>query len=479
MHEYFLTNFAHKVMIAKCFCISGGLAALLRLPRSCLFPGFDTVAAAIIRHLLEDPQTLQQAMETEIRHTLIATLSRHNGRVSPRMFLTAMAPVVSRDPAIFMQAASVVCQLETFGGRSTVVLAKEKEKDKDKEKEKEKEKGQDKISDKSRSVDLDMNTKVHESGKIARGHHHKKVVPHSFSLVIDQLLDVILHYPSATVDQLHDKEEDSSSKDNSTAMDVDDTEIKEKGKGKVEDLARSKSDPDTDMSESSAALAKVTFILRLITDIILMYSSAVSVVLRRDVESSQGRGPSQGGLEVVGHGGLLYHILHRLLPYPGEKVNDKVNEEEWREKLSDKAAYFVMAVCVRSGEGRRRVVVEIARALTTASPTSSGLDSMGSKGSQSPSRKVRAFVDLVNSVLSSHSPTGGAQAPGFSQDMAKSMMDAGMVQALTRTLQVFLFIQLSWYTHFYNLTNKPLGELHVFITIIRPNFVLLVIKAVL
>lgn len=418
-----------------CF-ISGGLAALLRLPRSCLFPGFDTVAAAIIRHLLEDPQTLQQAMETEIRHTLIATLARHNGRVSPRMFLTAMAPVVSRDPAIFMQAASVVCQLETVSGRSTVVLAKEKDKDKDKEKDKEKEKGQEKVAEKSRSGDLDMSTKGHESGKIARGHHHKKVVPHSFSLVIDQLLDVILHYP--TVDQLHDKQEDSSSKDNSTAMDVDDTEVKDKGKGKVEDQPRPKSEADTDMSESSAALAKVTFILRLVTDIILMYSSAVSVVLRRDLESSQGRGPSQGGAEVVGHGGLLYHILHRLLPYPGEKVNDKVNEEEWREKLSDKAAYFVMAVCVRSGEGRRRVVLEIARALTTASPTSSGLDSESSKGLQSPSRKVRAFVDLVNSVLSSHSPTGGSQAPGFSQDMAKSMMDAGMVQALTRTLQVLL-----------------------------------------
>ena len=439
---------------------SGGLAALLRLPRSCLFPGFDTVAAAIIRHLLEDPQTLQQAMETEIRHTLIATLSRHNGRVSPRMFLTAMAPVVSRDPAIFMQAASVVCQLETIGGRHTIVLAKEKEKEKDKEKEKEKEKekdkekdkekekekerekGQDKISEKSKGADFDMSTKGHESGKIARGHHHKKVVPHSFSLVIDQLLDVILHYPPATVGQVLDKEEDSSSKDNSTAMDVDDTEVKDKGKGKVEDLSRAtpKPEADTDMSESSAALAKVTFILRLITDIILMYSSAVSVVLRRDLESSQGRGPSQGGLEVVGHGGLLYHILHRLLPYPGEKTNEKVNEEEWREKLSDKAAYFVMAVCVRSGEGRRRVVVEIARALTTASPTSSGLEPEGSKGLQAPSRKVRAFVDLVNSVLSSHSPAGGAQAPGFSQDMAKSMMDAGMVQALTRTLQVFRFI---------------------------------------
>ena len=53
---------------------------------------------------------------------------------------------------------------------------------------------------------------------------------------------------------------------------------------------------------------------------------------------------------------------------------------------------------------------------------------------------MRAFVDLVNNILSSHSSSGGAQAPGFSTDMAKTMMDAGMVQALTHTLQVILLL---------------------------------------
>ena len=257
------------------------------------------------------------------------------------------------------------------------------------------------------------------------------------------MLEVILHYPPISVDQSHGKDEEMSFKDNSTAMDVDEFEHKDKGKGKVEDLPKPKSDGDAEMSESSAALSKVTFILKLITEVLLMYSSAVSVVLRRDSESSQGRGPHQAGVEVVGHGGLLYHVLHRLLPYPSEKASDKLNDEEWREKLSDKAAYFLMAVCVRSGEGRRRVVVEIARALTAASTNSPVLDLGNPKSLQAPSRKVRAFVDLVNNILSSHSSSGGAQAPGFSTDMAKTMMDAGMVQALTHTLQVIILTSLS------------------------------------
>jgi len=62
-----------------------------------MYPGFDVVA-----------------MESEICHTF----SFDNGHVSPCMFLTAMAPIVWRDPAIFMQAAAMVCQIETIGGTS-------------------------------------------------------------------------------------------------------------------------------------------------------------------------------------------------------------------------------------------------------------------------------------------------------------------------------------------------------------------------
>ncbi|KAJ7561891.1 hypothetical protein O6H91_03G045900 [Diphasiastrum complanatum] len=417
--------------IAMQFLEAGGLTALLALPRSSLFPGFDNVANAIIRHLLEDPQTLLQAMESEIRHTLTAASSRHNGRVSPRVFLTALAPVLSREPTIFMQAAASICQIDMVGGRMSIVLAKDKEKERDKEKEKDKlhEKEKDKsklgsstpqneeVPSNSLAGSTEASGKAQDgSGKSVKGH---KKVPHSFSQVIDQLLEVILYYPPLCKD-------DESVYDglpSETAMEVDELAPKDRGKGKTHEKAR------TETSGIPATTAKLTFILKLMSEVLLMYSSAVTVVLRRDSESSQGRGPSQGGFD-VGHGGLLYHVLHRLLPYPVEKV-DKV-DEDWREKLSDKAAYFLMAVCVRSGEGRRRVVQEIAKALNAAAASSS----TSVKSCQPPNRKVRAFVDLVNSILSSHSSSSGAQAPGFSADMAKAMVDAGMVQALTQTLQV-------------------------------------------
>jgi hypothetical protein len=96
-----------------------------------------------------------------------------------------------------------------------------------------------------------------------------------------------------------------------------------------------------------------------------------------------------------------------------------------------------MAVCVRSGEGRRRVVMEIVRVLGSVSVDTESLDLSTSKGLQPPNKKLRALVDLINSILSSRASAGNAQAPGFSADMAKTLMDSGVVQALTCTLQVW------------------------------------------
>lgn len=297
------------------FLERGGLSSLLSLPRSSFFPGFDSVAAAIIRHLLEDPQTLQIAMEVEIRQTLINILNRHGGRVSPRTFLTSMAPVISREPTIFMQAAAVVCQLETVGGRPNIILSKEKEdkeKGKDKEKVKEKDKAKTFCNTEACLPSGDVG-RVHDG--LSRPHDglpktpkgHKKI-PHSFTQVIDQLLEVILHYPPPSQD-----EECTGS---TMAMEVDEVAPKEKGKAKIEDITVSESD---NVPDGSAELAKVAFILKLMSDILLMYIHAAGVVLRRDSESSQGRGPCQGA-DVSGHGGLLYHVLHRLLPYPVNKT---------------------------------------------------------------------------------------------------------------------------------------------------------------
>ncbi|PON94002.1 Coatomer beta subunit [Trema orientale] len=391
--------------LALQFLENGGLAALFSLPRSCFFPGYDTVASAIVRHLLEDPQTLQTAMEWEIRQTL--TGNRHSGRVSARTFLTSMAPVISRDPAVFLKAAAAVCQLEMSGGRAVVVLSKEKDKEKDKPKAMGVEAG---LSSND-CVRISENKMNDGSGKCSKGH---KKIPANLTQVIDQLLEIVLKFPSPK-----NQEECMS---NSSFMEVDGPASKVKGKSKVDETRKSESE-----SERSAGLAKVTFVLKLLSDILLMYVHAVGVILKRDLEMSQLRASNQP--DSHGQGGIIHHVLHRLLPLT---IDKSAGPDDWRDKLSEKASWFLVVLSGRSGEGRRRVINELVKALSSFSM----LESNSTKSVLLPDKRVYAFIDLVYSILSKNSSSSNSPGSGCSPDIAKSMIDGGMVQCLTSILQV-------------------------------------------
>lgn len=392
-------------VLALQFLENGGLVALFGLPRSCFFPGYDTVASAIVRHLLEDPQTLQTAMEWEIRQTLSG--NRHAGRISARTFLTSMAPVISRDPTVFLKAAAAACQLEMSGGRTFVMLSKEKEKEKDKTKVSGIEAG----TNSTDTVRIAEN-KIHDSsGKYSKGH---KKIPANLTQVIDQLLEIVLKFPSPKI------QEHCSS--NTSSMDLDEPTDKVKGKSKIDETRKLETD-----SERSAGLAKVTFVLKLLSDILLMYVHAVGVILRRDLEMSQLRASNQS--DSHGNGGILYHVLHRLIPLT---IDKSAGPDEWRDKLSEKASWFLVVLSGRSGEGRRRVISELVKALSSFSSS----ESNSTRSILLPDKKVYAFVDLVYSILSKNSSSSNLPGSGCSPDIAKSMIDGGMVQCLTGILQV-------------------------------------------
>ncbi|KAK6934616.1 HUWE1/Rev1, ubiquitin binding region [Dillenia turbinata] len=394
--------------LALQFLENGGLIALFSLPRSCFFPGYHTLASAIVRHLLEDPLTLQTAMEFEIRQTLSG--GRHAGRITTRTFLTSMAPVIARDPSVFMRAAAAVCQLESSGGRTVVVLSKEREKEKDKTKTS----GVELAVPSNECVKI-SESKLHDgSGKCSKGH---RKIPANLTQVIDQLLEIILKFPQQK--NLEDCLNASGS-----AMEVDEPITKVKGKTKVDEISKIDSDSQ---SERSAGIAKVTFVLKLLSDILLMYVHAVGVILKRDSEMSQSRGFSQPDGSV--HGGILHHILHRVLSLPMDK---SAGPDEWRDKLSEKASWFLVVLCGRSGEGRRRVISELVKAFSSFA----NLESNSSKKILLPDKHVFAFADLVYSILSKNSSSGNLPGSGCSPDIAKSMIEVGMIRALTSMLKV-------------------------------------------
>ncbi|KAK3132463.1 hypothetical protein QOZ80_6AG0522110 [Eleusine coracana subsp. coracana] len=388
--------------LAAQFFENGSLASLLNLPRSCIFLGFDTLASAIVRHLIEDPQTLQSAMELEIRQSL-----NNRGSRTARSFLTNMAPLISRDPVIFMRAVTSVCQLNSSGGRTNVVLLKDKEKDKEKLK----------VASTGSGVPCNDPVRVSADKSVDApnrcSRNHKKV-PASLSQVVDQLLEIIMSYPSAN------KEQGFHGSSLLAPMDVD--EPNTKGKTKVDDGQELDGDAP---SERSALLSKLAFVLKLMSEILLMYVHAVGIILRRDTEIAQSRSCDQG----AGHGGLLHHIFHLLLPVSSCKTANV--SDDLLGKLSERASCFLVALCCRSAEGRRRVISEIVKAFCSFFDSASST----SRGSLVPDKKVLAFSELVNSILSRNSQSN-LPVLACSPDIAKPMIDGRMVQSLSGLLKV-------------------------------------------
>ncbi|GFY85914.1 ubiquitin-protein ligase 2 [Actinidia rufa] len=399
------------------FLDTGGLPLLLSLPASSLFVGFDSISATIIRHILEDPQTLQQAMESEIRHSVVPAANRQsNGKLTPRNFLLNLTSVISRDPVIFMQAAQSVCQVEMVGERPYIVLLKDKCKEKEKTVEK----------DKAQTADgKAVLGNINSSGP-GNGHGklpdlnsknvkvHRKP-PQSFVKVIELLLDSVITFVPPLKDE-------SLVRDTSSLMDMDVDMTGNKGKGKAI-VSLSQEDGANDQ-ELCASLAKIVFILKLLTEVLLMYSSSIHILLRRDTEISSFRGPPQHA--PTGHcpGGIFHHILHKFLPYSRSSQKDKKTDTDWKHKLASRASQFVVASCVRSTEARRRVFMEVNTVFNDFVDSSTGF--------RHPGSGIPALIDLLNDIVAARTPTGSY----ISAEASASFIDVGLVTSLTRILQV-------------------------------------------
>ncbi|XP_062098638.1 E3 ubiquitin-protein ligase UPL2-like [Humulus lupulus] len=410
--------------VAVSFLDAGGLSLLLSLPTSSLFPGFDNIAATIIRHVLEDPQTLQQAMEFEIRHSLVAAANRHsNGRVSPRIFLSSLSSAISRDPVIFMCAAQSVCQVEMIGERPYVVLLKDRDKDKSKEKDKSVEKEKPILSDGKNALgNINAVTSGNGHGKVNDSNMksakaHRKYCQ-SFVNVIELLLDSVCAY----VPPLKDDIVTDVPVDNPLTTDMDIDIAAAKGKGKA--IATASEDKETSNKEASASLAKVVFVLKLLTEILLMYASSAHVLLRRDAEVSTFRGSHQKVLTAICSGGIFHHILLKFLPYTRSAKKEKRTDGDWRHKLASRASQFLVAACVRSSEARKRVFTEIGHIFNDFVDSGNGY--------RPPNNNIQAFIDLLNDVLAARTPTGSY----ISAEAAATFIDVGLVGSLTRTLKV-------------------------------------------
>ena len=110
-------------------CLKAGAAEnILSLPRECRFTGHSGLVTLILRRLLEDETTLQSAMETEIRGTVTKlhgkqASSSSNDKDRPsvprRAFVQAITPLLCRDPVSFLKAVAVSVHFDKGGDNSS------------------------------------------------------------------------------------------------------------------------------------------------------------------------------------------------------------------------------------------------------------------------------------------------------------------------------------------------------------------------
>ena len=108
---------SHKVAY-QCLRM-GGVELLLSLNAKSRFVGHAGLITVALRRMLEDEVTLQTAMESEIRSTVTKLhkkqargVENETPKVTSRIFVQSVAPLICRDPLVFLKASATSVQIE-------------------------------------------------------------------------------------------------------------------------------------------------------------------------------------------------------------------------------------------------------------------------------------------------------------------------------------------------------------------------------
>ncbi|KAL4856977.1 E3 ubiquitin-protein ligase UPL1 [Chlorella vulgaris] len=562
---------AEKVLAAR------GHVQLLTLPPAAFRPELEPFMAAVFRHILEDPSTLQAAMEAEIRSTLNEkgrsgsyAYSRNpaGGLSLPmRTFLTALAPVAARQPRVFVAACRATVEIKDMGGlagrRTTVVLKKKQQQQQEaaaapaapaaagaagpsggsppQAQERDtatpapvagSAPGAAVAADAAaatpapaaaaRATPAPATGMARRSGAArpateageqpgsppavqgavtpappkTAGKSAKKVPP-SFLEVIDCLVDVLLRYnePPAEL-EAQGKDSGNAAQPSTRAGDVhvvanDDGTVDLVPSAAAAAAAAQKKLADEQEAQKASReqnlclhvlpltpgqkeVAVQCFALRLLSDFTLMYQHCVGVLLKRDTDlgvkevvslrSSMKKADKDRSAAVASpQQGLFRHIMDVQLALAPAAVPRGMSQG-----MGPAASYLLLAICIRSAEGRRRIVSEIVSTLlpeeqqaqqgnrlgASAAPTAALLAAadespyISKPGCPLPF-KVKAFVDLAASLLSTtsrSSPSSASasssqqQTQAVSAEIVRAMKEAGMaikaIHAILRPMEI-------------------------------------------
>ena len=433
------------------FLHKDGLELLLTLPASCVLPHHESYISSILKHILEDDATLQSLMESEIKN-VFSTQRRPLGQLPiydweqmpVRNFLQKMSLLAYRSPSVFSKAVSNLCVLVQANGSQVICLRKPK-------------------------ANAKTTTPNDKSASESSKKGSKRVVLLSFVEVIDKLLEHVMGFDLTANSMMtaRDQEMDTSKSapdletrlttpgdlpEASSLEQITDLIMNGHGRqGEQRSNVTSSEHPllGNGVSRQTLMLHRDVIlqimVLNMLSEFCLMYSSTVGVLLKRDAELAQKDAPAVTEM----HSSLLKRVLHEHLSW---NITSQGSAQGVKLSLAEEASRFLQAVCIRSSEGRRRILTEIVGILNwathlnpqAAKQTEVDMPFISIIGAPSGA-KIKALIDLIGSLLvagsATKTPGQGAnrQTPpttGLTIELIRSMRHAGVVPSLIQALEL-------------------------------------------
>lgn len=342
----------------------GGTELILSIQRKSRFNGHSSLLALVFRRLIEDENTLQSIMESEIRST-VSKLQKKNSRslnndgkvVSVRLFVESALSLICRDPIIFLRAASTSIKLVPDPEKSTqqqyitVLTAEDRAKH---------------IKSLSESFRLSIsnsnpqiagakssNTPMSKRGRQGKGSKQNVNKRQSKS-----------PHRSSKKSQKKDKQDRLITIIGSTAHHV-----------TSQLLTVFLRDFDFKQSTSEVSFISTSEYLEIIGDLILKIPACASVVHGFQPPKQISINHACLGCKTPQQN-VVNFLLHHLLSLPRvsptkdkdfEKLaltaKKEVTESYMKTKVSQNAARLLVILVARAGEGRKRVILELSNAI--------------------------------------------------------------------------------------------------------------------
>jgi hypothetical protein len=363
--------------LALVFMQEGGIEQVLMLPESSAFAGQAILTGSLIRHVLEDPISLQASMQNEIRSVLSNVNLRESGRYpTVRSFLGNCANMVQRNPDIFLRAVRASCRVIVGDRGKFVALIDRKE-----------EKGQtslaeggvgdsifmDQTTDKPVSV-TDTTARVFESLLSASGKSKNELLLsasgktksqtrkgiETMSNVTALLLSKLLSDPR-TLQKSAERSESSAIAVPAAASAV------SAGSAPSSSHANMQTDQQVGVAavactvkDTPAALAKLPAILpvnllRYLTDLVKFFPGCAHFLLKYSIDCAEGGSKGEASKRVGAQEKetFVHFLLRELVPTRGTG-SDSLSVE-----MSRRATSLTLALLSRSNEVRKRIMTEI------------------------------------------------------------------------------------------------------------------------